>query len=62
MVEESVAWMRAEDVAAFLGWSRRRVAQIPASELPYVQLEVRGQRRYDPRDVARYLERRTVRS
>jgi Helix-turn-helix domain len=61
-VEELAPLMRPADVAARLGMSARRVRTIPAAELPYVQLEPRGQRRYHPEDVARFLERRTVRT
>lgn len=54
----------AEEVAHRLGgkWSSRRVRMIPASELPYVQLEARGRRAYVARDVDAYVERRTVRA
>jgi hypothetical protein len=54
--------MRAEEVAQRLNVSARRVRMIPARELPYVQLEARGRRAYAERDVAEYLERRTVRA
>ena len=54
--------LEAADVARMLRMSPRRVRSIPPAELPYVQLAERGQRRYDPAAVARYLERRTVRS
>jgi len=59
---ESAELLRAEDVAARLRISARRVRMIPAYELPYLQLTALGVRRYRPSDVARYLERRTVRS
>ena len=53
--------LRADDIAARLRMSPRRVRLIPAHELPYVQLETRGERRYRPDDVDAYLEHRTVR-
>jgi len=53
--------LRAEDVAARLEVTPRRVRMIPAAELPYLQLETRGVRKYDPRDVTAYMRRRTVR-
>lgn len=54
--------LRAEEVAERLRVSARRVRLIPATELPYLQLETRGRRGYAARDVDAYLERRTVRS
>ena len=54
--------MRADEVAARLGVSARRVRMIPGHELPYVQLETRGVRKYAEPDVAAYLESRTVRT
>lgn len=54
--------MRAPQVAALLGMSPRRVRLIPAYELPYLQLTERGTRQYDPVDVRRYIDRRTVRT
>lgn len=53
--------LRADEVASRLGVSARRVRMIPAHELPYVQLEARGMRKYTERDVLEYVERRTVR-
>lgn len=54
--------MRADEVARRLRVSARRVRTIPAAELPYVQLDERGVRRYSRRAVERYIEARTVRS
>ena len=53
--------LRADEVAGRLGVTARRVRMIPAHELPYVQLEARGARKYAERDVLEYVERRTVR-
>jgi len=53
--------LRAEDVATRLEVTARRVRMIPPAELPYLQLETRGVRKYDPRDVTAYMRRRTVR-
>jgi len=50
-----------EGVARRLGVSIRRARSIPPEELPYLQLERRGHRRYRLEDLERYLERRTVR-
>lgn len=50
--------LTADDVAARLGVTARRVRQIPAVDLPYLQLEARGLRRYARDDVTAYLERR----
>lgn len=50
--------MRAEEVARRLQVSTRRVRQIPARELPYLQLAASGVRKYAESDVAEYLERR----
>ena len=60
--EHRASLLRADEVAARLGVSSRRVRMIPAHELPYVQLEARGIRTYRASDVAAYLEARTVRS
>lgn len=60
MIEETKL-LNAEEVARRLGVSARRVRQISARELPYVQLEARGRRAYSPRDVDELLERRTRR-
>lgn len=59
---DEVRLLRADEVARRLRVSSRRVRMIPADQLPYVQLEVRGRRAYAERDVAEFLERRTVRS
>lgn len=59
--DEGSRLLRADEVAARLRVSSRRVRQIPARELPYMQLEARGRRAYAERDVAAYLDRRTVR-
>jgi hypothetical protein len=50
------------EVARRLRRSVATVRAISARDLPYVQLEARGRRAYDERDVARYLEARTVRA
>lgn len=54
--------LKASEVARRLGVSSRRVRQISARELPYLQLASSGTRKYAAGDVAAYLERRTVRS
>lgn len=60
-IDASERLIRADELAARLRVSSRRLRMIPASELPYVQLESRGRRAYAEPDVAAYLERRTVR-
>lgn len=54
--------LRMDEVAARLRVSVRRVRMIPASELPYAQLETRGRRAYRVGDIERYLDTRTVRA
>jgi DNA-directed RNA polymerase sigma subunit (sigma70/sigma32) len=54
--------LTSSEVAERLRVSSRRIRQISARDLPYVQLETRGRRAYAERDVLEYLERRTVRS
>ena len=54
--------MSADEVAVRLEMTGRRVRMIPAGELPYLVLEARGHRRYDPRDVEAYVRRRTRRT
>jgi hypothetical protein len=61
MIEDDERLMTPADVAARLKVTARRVRMIPAHELPYRQLEARGRRQYAERDVAAYVERRTVR-
>jgi len=61
MSDESGRLLSAAEVASRLAVNVRRVRMIPARELPYVQLAASGTRRYEARDVAEYLERRTVR-
>lgn len=53
--------LSADEVASRLEVTGRRVRMIPPAELPYLVLESRGHRRYDPADVARYVRRRMVR-
>jgi len=60
-VEIDYPTLTVEEVARRLKRSPGRVRLIKAAELPYVQLEARGRRAYRERDVAEYLERRTVR-
>ena len=60
--QERAALLSTQDVAARLGRSTRRVRQISADQLPYVQLEAGGWRAYDPADLERYLETRKRRS
>lgn len=59
---ETQELLHASEVAKLLRVSTRRVRMIPAAELPFVQLEVKGRRAYFSQDVAAYVERRTVRA
>lgn len=62
MIDTDPKLLRVDEVARRLRVSSRRVRMISARELPYVQLEARGRRAYAERDVADYLEARTVRA
>ena len=61
MTEEIQPLLSARQVADLLLVNVRRVRAIPARELPYVRLSAAGTRKYAERDVAEYLERRTIR-
>lgn len=58
MTIETPYQLSGEDVAELLGVSARRVRQIDATQLPYLQLAERSPRRYRLADVERYLEAR----
>jgi DNA-binding transcriptional MerR regulator len=49
------------EVARLLDVSYRTVRNYPKRDLPYFQFKRGGQRRYDPRDVTDFIERRKVR-
>lgn len=51
--------LSADEVAARLDMSGRHVRRIPAGQLPYLVLQDRGHRRYDPSDVETYVRRIT---
>jgi hypothetical protein len=53
--------LSADEVAIRLEVTGRRVRMIPPADLPYLVLQDRGVRRYDPRDVDRYVHRMTRR-
>ena len=53
--------LSADEVAMRLDVTGRRVRMIPPGDLPYLVLQDRGVRRYDPRDVERYVRRMTRR-
>jgi hypothetical protein len=61
MIDDEPRLLDTSEVALRLRVSANRVRHISASELPYLQLDARGLRRYRPRDVERYVEARTVR-
>jgi excisionase family DNA binding protein len=52
--------LRPYEVAQLLGVHWRTVKRLPPSELPYVRVNARGDRRYRLEDVQAYLERRRV--
>jgi hypothetical protein len=52
--------MTAKEVGERLGTSHRQVKTIPTGELPYFRIGTRGDRRYDPADVERYIAARRV--
>lgn len=49
-----------KEAAVMLDVHYNTVRRIPPSELPYWRLGNLGHRRYDPRDVQRYMDRRRV--
>ena len=49
------AYLSVRQLAALLSVHPNTLKRIPANELPYVRLGRRGDRRYDPDDVAKYL-------
>ena len=55
------AWpLTAAEVAMRLGIHVNTLKRIPPDELPYFRVSHRGDRRYFPEDVARYIARRRV--
>lgn len=51
--------LSADEVAQRLDMSGRHVRRIPSGQLPYLVLQDRGHRRYDPTDVEAYVRRMT---
>lgn len=51
--------LSADEVAARLDMHSRTVRRIPPGQLPYLVLQDRGHRRYDPKDVEAYVRRIT---
>lgn len=51
--------LSADEVAARLDMSGRHVRRIPPTQLPYLVLQERGHRRYDPADLEAYVRRIT---
>ena len=52
--------MTTHEVAQALGIHVNTVKRLPPSELPYYRMLRRGDRRYEPADVIRYLAERKV--
>lgn len=53
--------LSADEVGIRLEVTGRRVRMIPAGDLPYLVLQERGVRKYDPRDVDAYVRRQVRR-
>lgn len=49
--------LSADEVAARLEMTGRTVRRIPPASLPYLVIQDRGHRRYDPADVDAFLRR-----
>ena len=54
-------WLSVNETAQALGLHNNTVKKIPPSELPYMRVTTRGDRKYRLDDVAAYIERRMVR-
>jgi excisionase family DNA binding protein len=52
--------LRAREVGELLGLHRDTVKAIPETELPFVRVNARGDRRYSRSDVETYIARRRV--
>lgn len=52
--------MTPREVAALIRFHRNTVKRIPASDLPYLVVSPRGDRRYAERDVQDWIDRHTV--
>lgn len=55
-------WLSVNETAEVLGVHNNTVKRIPASELPYMRVVARGDRKYWFEDVNAYIERRMVRA
>jgi hypothetical protein len=55
------SWLSVNETAQALGLHNNTVKRIPPSELPYMRVTARGDRKYWWDDVAAYIERRMVR-
>lgn len=61
-VEAVEPLLSAPELARRLGIGLAAAKRIPASELPYVRVNSRGDRRYQAKDVDAFLARRRVES
>lgn len=59
--KEESGWLNVNDVARALGLHNNTVKKISPSELPYMRVTSRGDRRYWYEDVNAYIERNMVR-
>lgn len=60
--KEESGWLNVTETAQALGLHNNTVKRIPASELPYMRVVARGDRKYWFEDVNAYIERRMVRA
>lgn len=52
--------LRVREVSRHLGVHVNTVKRIPPRDLPYMRVNRRGDRRYHPKDLQAYIDRRTV--
>lgn len=60
--QRSGLWLTANEAARHLDVHNNTVKRIPPSELPFMRLGPRGDRRYRLEDIEAYIERRMVRA
>ena len=53
-------WIGITEAAEMLGVTNRTVKRIPASQLPYLRVNERGDRKYRPGDIETYIAARMV--
>jgi DNA-binding transcriptional MerR regulator len=60
MITAEIGPLTVREVARHLGVHPNTVKRISPSDLPYMRVTSRGDRRYHPDDVQAYIDRRTV--